>query len=135
MANYTIGDTPTADSQKLQWIKIVDGSKTLLICDRVILVSVSWGDLNAQGYIMGKTVTIDGARYKCRLISGGTNYRNNDQYAGGTPTNNEWDRFITREEAISGLPASVSSDLDSTLNTTDKSSTHNQFWNWMGVYS
>ena len=135
MANYTFGDTPSADANKLQWVKIKDGDKTLLICDRVILVSVSWDDLNGQGYVTGKTITIDGTKYKCRLLTGGSNRRNNDWYAGGTPTNNEWDRFITREEVITGLPAPVSSDLDTNLNTTDHNSTHNQLWHWVGVYS
>ena len=135
MANYTFGDTPSADANKLQWVKIKDGDKTLLICDRVILVSVSWDDLNGQGYVTGKTITIDGAKYKCRLLTGGSNRRNNDWYAGGTPTNNEWDRFITREEVITGLPAPVSSDLDTNLNTTDHNSPHNQIWHWAGVYS
>ena len=135
MANYTFGDTPSADANKLQWVKIKDGDKTLLICDRVILVSVSWDDLNGQGYVTGKTITIDGTKYKCRLLTGGSNRRNNDYYAGGTPTNNEWDRFITREEVITGLPAPVSSDLDTNLNTTDHNSTHNQLWHWVGVYS
>ena len=135
MANYTFGDTPSADANKLQWVKIKDGDKTLLICDRVILVSVSWNDLNGQGYVTGKTITIDGTKYKCRLLTGGSNRRNNDWYAGGTPTNNEWDRFITREEVITGLPAPVSSDLDTNLNTTDHNSAHNQLWHWVGVYS
>ena len=135
MANYTFGDTPSADANKLQWVKIKDGDKTLLICDRVILVSVSWDDLNGQGYVTGKTITIDGTKYKCRLLTGGSNRRNNEWYAGGTPTNNEWDRFITREEVITGLPAPVSSDLDTNLNTTDHNSTHNQLWHWVGVYS
>lgn len=135
MANYTFGDTPSADANKLQWVKIKDGDKTLLICDRVILVSVSWDDLNGQGYVTGKTITIDGTKYKCRLLTGGSNRRNNDWYAGGTPTNNEWERFITREEVITGLPAPVSSDLDTNLNTTDHNSTHNQLWHWVGVYS
>ena len=135
MANYTIGNTPAAEANQLQWRKIQDGSKTLLICDRNILVSVSWDDLNSQGYVSGKEITIDGARYKCRLLTGGNNYRGSDGYSGGTPTNNEWDRIITREEVITGLPAPVSSDLDSTLNTTDHGGTHNQFWNWVGCYS
>ena len=135
MANYTFGDTPSADANKLQWVKIKDGDKTLLICDRVILVSVSWDDLNGQGYVTGKTITIDGTKYKCRLLTGGSNRRNNDWYAGGTPTNNEWDRFITREEVVTGLPAPVSSDLDTNLNTTDHNSAHNQLWHWVGVYS
>lgn len=135
MANYTFGDTPSADANKLQWVKIKDGDKTLLICDRVILVDVSWDDLNGVGFIFGQTVTIDGARYKCRVLTGGSNRRNSDYYAGGTPTNNEWDRFITREEVITGLPAPVSSDLDSNQNSTDLNSTHNKFWNWFYVYS
>ena len=135
MANYTFGNTPSDDANKLQWVKIKDGDKTLLICDRVILVSVSWDDLNSQGYITGKTVTIDGAKYKCRVLTGGSDYRNGDTYAGGTPTNNEWDRFITREEVISGLPAPVSSDLDNNQNSTDFNSAHNKFWNWFYVYS
>lgn len=135
MANYTFGNTPSDDANKLQWVKIKDGDKTLLICDRVILVNVSWDDLNGQGYVTGKTVTIDGAKYKCRLLTGGSNYRNGDAYAGGSPTNNEWDRFITREEVVSGLPAPVSSDLDTNQNSTDFNSAHNKFWNWFYVYS
>ena len=136
ISNYSFGNTPSDDAKKLQWVKIKDGDKTLLICDRVILVNCSWNDLNSQGYITGKEVTIDGAKYKCRVLTGGTGPRSsNDYYSGGTPTNNEWDRFITREEVITGLPAPVSSDLDSTQNATDLNSTHNQFWNWYYVYS
>ena len=136
ISNYSFGNTPSDDAKKLQWVKIKDGDKTLLICDRVILVNVTWNDLNSAGWIFGKEVTIDGAKYKLRSLTGGSNYRNtSDAYAGGTPTNNEWDRFITREEVITGLPAPVSSDLDTNLNTTDHNSTHNQLWHWVGVYS
>ncbi|MDE6590697.1 MAG: fibronectin type III domain-containing protein, partial [Oscillospiraceae bacterium] len=138
MANYTIGNTPTDPANRLQWHKIKDSNKTLLVCDRVILVAMTWNDLDDQGYVTGKTLTIDGVKYKCRLLTGGSTYRSepsNGSYLGGSPANNEWDRFITREEVITGLPAPLSSDLDSTLNATDKGSTHNQFWNWMGVYS
>lgn len=136
ISNYSFGNTPSDDAKKLQWVKIKDGDKTLLICDRVILVNVTWNDLNSAGWIFGKEVTIDGAKYKLRSLTGGSNYRNtSDEYAGGTPTNNEWDRFITREEVITGLPAPVSSDLDSDLDSTDFSSTHNALWNWAGVYT
>ena len=55
MANYTFGNTPSAEANKLQWVKIKDGDKTLLICDRVILVNVSWDDLNGQGYFSPPT--------------------------------------------------------------------------------
>lgn len=136
MTKWTLGDTPSDTAKKLKWIKIKDGDKTLLVCDRVILANVSWDDLNGQGYITGKTITIDGQQYKARLLSGGNNYRSgSDAYSGGQPTSNEWDRFVTREESISGLPVPTSSDLDSTRDMTDKNSTHNQFWNWLGMYS
>ena len=136
MANYTFGNTPGDTANRLQWHKLKDGEKTLLICDRVILVSVSWNDLNEQGYVTGKTITIDGAKYKCRILTGGSNCRNeSDVFAGGSPTNNEWDRFISREEVITGLPAPLSSDLDSSFTEADRTSTHNQFWNWWFVYS
>lgn len=136
ISNYRFGNTPSDDAKKLQWVKIKDGDKTLLICDRVILVNVTWNDLNSAGWIFGKEVNIDSAKYKLRSLTGGTGPRStNDWYSGGTPTNNEWDRFVTREEVITGLPAPVSSDLDSSLNSTDLSSAHNQLWNWMGVYT
>ena len=136
ISNYSFGNTPSDDAKKLQWVKIKDGDKTLLICDRVILVNVTWNDLNSAGWIFGKEVNIDSAKYKLRSLTGGTGPRStNDWYSGGTPANNEWDRFVTREEVITGLPAPVSSDLDSSLNSTDLSSAHNQLWNWMGVYT
>ena len=136
MSDYSIGNTPPAEANQLQWIKIVDGSKTLLICDRNILVNVSWDDLNGVGWVKGKKITIDGAEYNLRLLTGGSNCRSgSDYYSGGTPTNNEWDRFVTREEVIEGLPAPTSSDLDSTLNSTDFNGANNKLWNWLGCYS
>ena len=137
--NYSAGATleirNTETNYEMQWIEVNDGGKKYLVCDRVMLVNISWDDLNAQGLIFGKTVTIDGQQYKLRVLTGGSNYRNNDYYNGGTPTTNEWDRWIVNEAGLSGLPTPSSSDLDSTLNSTDKNSAHNQKWNWMGVYS
>ena len=136
MSDYSIGNTPPAEANQLQWIKIVDGSKTLLICDRNILVNVSWDDLNGVGWVKGKKITIDGAEYNLRLMTGGSNCRSgSDYYSGGTPTNNEWDRFVTREEVIEGLPAPTSSDLDSTQNATDLNGASNKLWNWYYCYS
>lgn len=136
MSDYSIGNTPPAEANQLQWIKIVDGSKTLLICDRNILVNVSWDDLNGVGWVKGKKITIDGAEYNLRLMTGGSNYRSgSDAYSGGQPTNNEWDRFVTREEVIEGLPAPTSSDLDTTQNATDLNGASNKLWNWYYCYS
>lgn len=137
MANWNIGDTDANDANKLQWHKIKDGAKTLLICDRVILVNVSWDDLHSDNRVYGKTITIDGQQYKLRLLTAGAERREGgtgSSYGGGKLPN-EWDRFITNEDAIAGIPIPTASDLDTTLNATDKNSAHNQFWNWMGVYS
>ncbi len=130
-----IRNTDSDDAYKIQWIEVNDGGKKYLVADRVILVSVSWDDLNAQSLIFGKTVTIDGQQYKLRSLTGGSNRRNNDWYAGGTPTNNEWDRWIVNEAGLSGLPTPSSSDLDSSTVDADRTGTHNQKWNWYCVYS
>ncbi|MBA2878065.1 hypothetical protein HNR63_001119 [Anoxybacillus kamchatkensis] len=138
--NYSAGATleirNTETNYEMQWIEVNDGGKKYLVCDRVMLVNISWDDLNAQGLIFGKTVTIDGQQYKLRVLTGGSNLRSgSDYYSGGSPASNEWDRWIVNEAGLSGLPTPSSSDLDSTLNSTDKNSAHNQKWNWMGVYS
>lgn len=134
--NYTLGNTPSAGDKKLKWHKIKDGNKTLLICDRNILANVSWDDLNSQSYVFGKNVTIDGITYKARLLTGGNYYRSGtDSYSGGEPSNNEWDRFITNEDNISGLTKPNSTDLDNSINSTDRTGTHNQKWNWGYCYS
>lgn len=131
-----IRDTDASDAYKIQWREVNIDGKKLLVADRNLLVSVSWDDLNAQSLIFGKTITIDGQQYKVRALTGGSNYRNtSDAYVGGTPTNNEWDRIITNESAFTSLPVPVSTDLDSTLNGTDRLSSHNQFWNWYYCYS
>lgn len=135
LSNYTLGNTPSDESKKLKWHKIKDGNKTLLICDRNILVNVSWDDLNNLGYVTGKNVVIDGITYKARLLTGGNYYRNSDAYAGGQPSNNEWDRFIANEDNIGGLSKPSTTDLDSSQNSTDRNGEHNQKWNWGYIYS
>lgn len=131
-----IRDTDSDDAYKIQWREVNDGGKKLLISDRVLLVNVSWDDLNAQGLIFGKTITINGQQYKLRVLTGGSNYRSGtDAYSGGSPSDNEWDRIIVNEAGFSGLPIPSATDLDSTQNSTDFNSAHNQFWNWFYIYS
>ncbi|MGG1531367.1 Ig-like domain-containing protein [Brevibacillus agri] len=130
-----IRDTDASDAYKIQWREVKGGAKKLLIADRDLLVNVSWDDLNAQGLIFGKTITIDGQQYKLRVLTGGSNYRGADGYSGGTPTDNEWDRIIVNEAGLNGLPTPTASDLDNSANSTDFNSAHNQFWNWYYMYS
>ncbi|QOS97885.1 DNRLRE domain-containing protein [Brevibacterium sp. JNUCC-42] len=131
ISNWNIGDTDTSEANQLYWHKIIDGSKTILICDRVILTTISWNDLNGDNRVLGKTISIDGKQYKLRLLTCG--YDRRSDMTGGYPENNEWDRYILNDDSISGLPKPENSDKDHTINSTDKYSKHNQFWNWFGI--
>ncbi|NKQ20487.1 DNRLRE domain-containing protein [Brevibacillus laterosporus] len=133
ISNWNIGDTDTSEANQLYWHKIIEGSKTILICDRVILTTISWNDLNGDNRVFGKTISIDGKQYKLRLLTCG--YDRRSDMTGGYPENNEWDRYILNDDSISGLPKPESSDRDHTFNSTDKYSKHNQFWNWFGIYT
>lgn len=136
--NIKIIDTNTYSDEnyKIQWREVTLNGKKLLICDRNLLTNISWDDLNAQGLIYGKTVTIDGQDYKLRVLTGGSNYRSGtNSYSGGSPSANEWDQIITNEANIPGLPVPSANELDTNKDATDMNSTHNQFWNWFYMYS
>ncbi|MEK5069830.1 glycoside hydrolase family 78 protein [Sporosarcina sp. FSL K6-1508] len=130
-----IRNTDPDNAYKIKWREVIVGAKKLLVADRNILEQVSWDDLNAQGLIFGKEITIDGQQYKLRALTGGSNYRSGDSYAGGTPTDNEWDQIIVNEANYAGLPKPVATDLDSSLVAADRTGAHNQFWNWYYMYS
>lgn len=69
-------------------------------------------------------------------MTGGQDFRiPEDGYSGGFPSDNEWDRFVTGEQGIRGLPLAVSCKLNRVLNETVRLSPHNQLWNWLGVVS
>lgn len=132
-----IRDTDPDSAYQLRWREVNIGSKKLLIADRNILEQVSWNDLNAQNLIFGKEITIDGQQYKLRVLTGGEEKRGGgtgSSYDGGKLPN-EWDDIIVNEGNYPGLPKPSSTDLDSSLNDTDKNSAHNQFWNWYYMYS
>lgn len=134
--NWVLGDTPAQEAQRLRWHVLRDGSQCVLICDRVILVKVSWQDLDQAGFVNGTVVQIDGRSWTCRLLTGGNLTRkDSDGYSRGVPANNEWDRYIVNEDAINGLPTPSESDTDQNLKSEDIVSHHNRFWNWMGINS
>ncbi|CAI8879190.1 hypothetical protein EMIT07CA2_30086 [Brevibacillus sp. IT-7CA2] len=130
--NYTfyIGDTDFHDAYKIQWREVNHNGKRLLISDRVILWGMTWDALNDLGLVFGKNVTIDGQQYILRLLTGGSSRRGSDDYAGGSPSTNEWDQYIVNEAGLSGLPIPTSSDLDKVQDANDFNGAHNQFWNW-----
>jgi len=67
----------TAQNSDAGWLKVVDGSKMLLIAKKTLRHSISWNDINAVDAVFGKIVTIDGVKYVLRLLSTA-----------------EWDRFM-----------------------------------------
>lgn len=139
--NYSAGqtieikDTPSNTANQIHWREVIEGNKKYLICDRNLLVNISWNDLNDQNLIKGKQIKIDGQDYLLRVLTGGDNYRSgSDNYSGGRLPN-EWDKWITNEGNLSGLPKPTATDLDSSQTATDLNGAHNQFWNWFYVYS
>lgn len=81
----------TESGKTLQWIELnkSDGTK-LLVCDRCLVVSITWNNLNSAGLIFGKEVTIDGKKYKLRSLTGSTGA--SGTYGAGC--DNEWDNLI-----------------------------------------
>ena len=69
-----------ADGNSLSWV-VVNG---MLIADRPLLTNISWDDLNDQGLVFGKQVTINGQQFLCRSLQVGTEK--------GEP--NEWDAAL-----------------------------------------
>lgn len=76
----SIGDTRNGDP--IQWV--VDGDK--LIADRILVFGVSGTQLSRQGLDNGKIMQIDGSYYLCRLLHGGEN----------KDDPNEWDDLLAR---------------------------------------
>lgn len=64
-ASLNFADTPNSPSHTLTWIQ-PDGCK-FLICDRVLLIGISWARLHALDYDGGRKVSIDGNTYYVRL--------------------------------------------------------------------
>jgi hypothetical protein len=132
---WSLGDTPRDDANALRWNVIDMDGRRLLVCDRVILVRVSWDDLAAAGYVEGREVAIDGRAYVCRLLSGGDAFRvAEDGYAGGSPAN-EWDDIVGGRVPVASAPAPTIRSSADTLDAAALDHPHNRLWNWFGAVS
>lgn len=125
-----IRDTDSADAYKLQWVEVKAGSDTLLICDRNIVVNITWDRLKALGYCgkMGsrKTITIDGQKYELFMLTCGDS---------SSVTSDQWDQIIGNLGNYPGLPTPNSTDLNDNQESADWSGASNKLWNWFGCYS
>jgi hypothetical protein len=140
MSKYSFGPA-TSEETVLYWHKFIDQNKTLLICDRNLIRSITWDHLNSAGFIFGKEIELDGQRYKCRVLTGGAANRGNS-YAGGQLPN-EWDRYVMNgadvgEPHFAYAPIPVPKDYPGTSIRTDQTAwarAHNQAWNWISIYT
>lgn len=130
-----IKDTDSNDAYKLQWVEVNDGSDKILICDRNLLIDITWDRLKALGFCgakgSGKTITIDGQQYELFMLTGGTSSSAQTE----TTASNEWDKYIGNLGKFSGLPTPQSQDLQNSSSSANFSTAHNKIWNWAGCYS
>lgn len=132
---WSLSDTPDQEAHVLNWVEVEDAGRRILVCDRVILVRVSWDDLEAEGYVRGREVSIDGQRYSCRLLSGGTRFKQTENaYAGGDP-DNEWDRIVGDPATSDGALRPAARAKGDPLDRTALEDPHNKLWNWFGAVS
>lgn len=68
--------------KNITWIKPYGSN--ILVADHVLLVNVSWEDLDKNGFVVGKTVLLDRQRFRCRLLRVGEN----------EDVPNEWDKIL-----------------------------------------
>lgn len=68
-SNSSIKIRDTVEGKEIIWVK--PDNMNILVADRTLLTCVSWNDLENNGFIPGKVVTIDGRRYQCRLLQVG----------------------------------------------------------------
>lgn len=54
--------------KEIGWVAV----NGLLIADQCLLTNVSWDDLDVQGLVFGKEVTVQGLRFKIRLLKVGS---------------------------------------------------------------
>lgn len=146
MSKYSFGPA-TSEETVLYWHKFIEeDGKTLLICDRNIVRSISWNHLNGAGFIFGKELELDGQLYRCRVLTGGLKNRNGkpvSSWAGGQLPN-EWDRYVMNgadvgEPHFADAPIPVPDDYPNTAGTYEDQTAwarpHNQAWNWIAMRS
>lgn len=77
VAPIRIGNT--VPGKAIPWIQ-PDGMN-ILVAQKVLLVDVSWDQLNMYGLVNGKEILIDGNRYTCRLLQLGAAPKENSEWA------------------------------------------------------
>ena len=110
-------------SKEIGWVAV----NGLLIADQCLLTNVSWDDLDVQGLVFGKEVTVQGLRFKIRLLKVGSKEDVPNEWdaaldaVGEDDTLWHWDhKFFWGQEPVSG---SVSSRAYRGYNSA-------RYWDW-----
>lgn len=110
-------------SKEIGWVAV----NGLLIADQCLLTNVSWDDLDVQGLVFGKEVTVQGLRFKIRLLKVGSKEDVPNEWdaaldaVGEDDTLWHWDhKFFWGQEPVSG---SVSRRASRGYNSA-------RHWNW-----
>ena len=72
-------------------------SHSLFVADYAVTHTVSWNDLNTKSLIFGKDYASGGVDYTLRAPSVGSDSTGWDDSERGTPTNNEWDTILDKD--------------------------------------
>jgi len=146
---YSITDTSSNPENVLQWhmfYDLINGKPSLiLISDRGLVANLNWNHINDSGFVFGKTQTVDGQNYLCRVLTGGAANRlggSSEVYDGGLLPN-EWDRYVMNGvdqdgPFFIGAPEPESADYQSgsqLSNNTARRRKHNQAWHWITVHT
>lgn len=136
-AMLEIKNSSDMEPSRIEWIPIENGAKHYWIATRNLLNNISYLDLNKQGLINGILITLNGVKYILRVLSGGNSERiNGNKYSLGSPSINEWDKYICNELNLTNMPIPNARDLagDYTLVNIPTSDSNNAV-NWYGVSS
>lgn len=110
-------------SKEIGWVAV----NGLLIADQCLLTNVSWDDLDVQGLVFGKEVTVQGLRFKIRLLKVGSKEDVPNEWdaaldaVGEDDTLWHWDhKFFWGQEPVSG----------SVSRRASRGYRSARFWNW-----
>ena len=115
-------------SKEIGWVAV----NGLLIADQCLLTNVSWDDLDVQGLVFGKEVTVQGLRFKIRLLKVGSKEDVPNEWdaaldaVGEDDTLWHWDhKFFWGQEPVSGSVSSRAA----------RGYFSARHWNWFGSSS
>lgn len=81
-SDIRIGNTAYSDNP-IKWVKVHD---FLYVASRYLLSRISWSELDEQGFVYGRKMSIDGRKYNVRMLQIGDSKE--------TAATSEWDAIV-----------------------------------------